>query len=353
MDIDNEKEIFNDIFNSYNKNGFVTNEYILDLISDSNISLSNVEYFIQKIINSGILVIDEKYEMDHAFHDYNKTYNEIIKEDKSFSYIINYVKKIKPPQMHEFENLFLRSKDDNSYARNRIIEMNLRLALRHALYFHKKYALELDEAIGYAFIGLILGYEKYDTNKTLKFQNHIQWWIRQPLYREVSIGNKFIRYPAHLRNKLFIISDLFHNKSEDYFYKNKNDLIINIKRKLSCSTKDAMLYYNCYLNYLPLDSIEKNEGISLNYDLIKDLDESILKKQINNTLSTLPSREQIVIESRFGLNGYKAQTLDELGDKLGITRERVRQIETKALERLRHSTSLLIAWRDGPVNFFV
>jgi RNA polymerase primary sigma factor len=339
MDIDNEKEIYNDIFNSYNRNGFVNNEYIFDLISDSNISLSNVEYFIQKIINAGILVIDEKYEIDHAFHDYNNTYNEIIKEDKSFSYIINYIKKIKPPRMYEFENLFLRSKGHNFYARNRIIEMNLRLALRYALYFHKKYVLELDEAIEYAFIGLILGYEKYDTNKTLKFQSHIQWWIRQPLYREVSIGNKFIRYPAHLRNKLFRISGLFRNKNDDYLYKNRNNLIINIKRKLNCSTKDAMFYYNCYLNYLPLDIIEKNEEILLNYDLIKDLDEciinSLLRKQINNILSTLPSREQTVIEFRFGLNGCKAQTLDELGDKLGITRERVRQIETKALERLR------------------
>jgi RNA polymerase primary sigma factor len=347
MDINNEKEIYNNIFNSYNKNGFVSNEYIFNLISESNISLADVEHFIKKVIDSGILIIDEKYKMDHAFHDYDKTYNEITKKDKSFSYIVNYVKKIKPPQMYEFENLFLRSKGDNFYARNRIIEMNLRLALRHALYFHKKYTLELDEAIGYAFIGLILGYEKYDTNKMLKFQNHIQWWIRQSLYREVSIGNKYIRYPAHLRNKLFIISGLFHNKSEDYLSKNRNNLIINIKRKLSCSTKDAMFYYNCYLNYLPLDTIEKNEGISLNYDLIKDLDESItnslLKKQINNIISTLPSREQIVIESHFGLNGYKAQTLDELGNKLGITKERVRQIENKALERLRHSNILKAA----------
>jgi RNA polymerase primary sigma factor len=217
--------------------------------------------------------------------------------------------------------------------------MNLRLALRYALYFHKKYAFELDEAVGYAFIGLILGYEKYDTNKTLKFQNHIQWWIRQPLYREVSIGNKYIRYPAHLKNKLFIISGLFHNMNDDYFCKNKNNLIINIKRYLRCSIKEAMFYYNCYLNYLSLDIIEENEEILLNYDLIEDLNESItnslLKEQINNILSTLPSREQTVIEFRFGLNGHKAQTLDELGDKLGVTRERIRQIETKALRRLR------------------
>jgi RNA polymerase primary sigma factor len=230
--------------------------------------------------------------------------------------------------------------------------MNLRLAVRYALYFHKKYNYELDDAITVSIIGLILGYEKYDVNKRLKYQNHIQWWIRQALYREIGIGNIYIKFPAHLKAQLFKISYLFHNKKTYYFYEDKRKLIHKIKNILNCSTKKAFIYYNCYLQYIPFDEIKEYDKKYLEYDLIDELDESLtnflLKRQLNIILSTLPVRENTVIQLRFGLNGHKIKTLDEVGTILGVTRERVRQIEDKALRRLRHPkrSRLLINFFD-------
>jgi RNA polymerase primary sigma factor len=173
--------------------------------------------------------------------------------------------------------------------------MNLRLAVRHALYFHKKYNCELDDAISVSIIGLILGYEKYDVDKPLKYQNHIQWWIRQALYREIGIGNIYIKFPAHLKAQLFKISYLFKNKMTYYIYENKIKLIHKIKSILNCSTKKAFIYWNCCLQYVTVDEIREYDKRYLEYDLI-----------------------------------------DELGTILGVTREMVRQIEDKALRRLRH-----------------
>jgi RNA polymerase primary sigma factor len=340
----NEIGIFNNIKDSYNKNGFVTNELISDLIAESNISLSDVEYFIQKIIDVGILIIDKNgsddYITDYAFHDYNKIYNEILEISTEYTYLVNYINSIKPPQKHEFDNLYIEARNGNNFAKSRIVEMNLRLAVRHALYFHKKYNCELDETIAISIIGLILGYEKYDVDKPLKYQNHIQWWIRQALYREIDIGNIYIKFPAHLKEQLFKISYLFRNKKTYYIYENKIKLIHKIKNILNCSTKNAFIYWNSYLQYIPFDEIKEYDKKYLEYDLIDELDESLtnflLKIQLNITLSTLPGRENAVIQLRFGLNGHKIQTLDEIGTLLGITRERVRQIESKALRRLRH-----------------
>jgi hypothetical protein len=95
MEFENDEiEIFNKIKDSYSKNGFVTNELIFDLIAESNISLSGVEYFTQKIIDSGILIVDKNdiddYITDYAFHDYNKIYSEILEISTEYVYFINW-----------------------------------------------------------------------------------------------------------------------------------------------------------------------------------------------------------------------------------------------------------------------
>jgi predicted oxidoreductase len=97
MELENDEiAIFNKIKDSYNKSGFVTNELIFDLIAKTNISLSGVEYFIEKTIEAGILIIDKNdiddYITDYAFHDYNKIFGEILEISAEYTYLINYIK---------------------------------------------------------------------------------------------------------------------------------------------------------------------------------------------------------------------------------------------------------------------
>jgi RNA polymerase primary sigma factor len=339
------QEIIDELYLLYQRKGFIRETEALDRMTVHNVSLTDIERLTSKLLGLGVIIsndndISSDDVLDYALVDFNKIYEAIIKSDKDLSYIVNYVKNIKPPQWREFDNLFPNAKNWNSYARNRIIEMNLRTALKYALYFHNKYDSELVEDIGHSFIGLILGFEKYNIDKSLKFQNHIQWWIRQQLYREVSIGNRFLRYPLHIKEKLFKISGLFYKKDENHIISNKQNIITRIRHILNCSPKYAKHYFNCFCNYISIETIDLEEEQSLKYDLYDDLDFSItnsyLRERINEILTTLPHREQTVIQLRFGLNGNKIQTLDEIGEKSGVTRERIRQIEAKALRRLRH-----------------
>jgi RNA polymerase primary sigma factor len=348
MALSNEYQIIVDKLNSsYETKGFIREEEALDLISIYNVSLKDTDRIIGILLNLGVIFSNETMQpdddyLDFGFINYESIYNEIIKIDNNLEYIINYIRKIKPPQRHEFNNLYHQSKNGNNFAKKRIIEMNMRQAIRHALYFSKKFSYPLEECIQEAFYGLILGFERFDIYKSPKFQMHITWWIRQSLYREILIGNYLIKYPIHIKEKLFKVFKLFNNKDEDYKYNNKILFLKKICNILNCSKDTALTIFKCFQEYMDINHPVIN-GYNYFYDyneqentIIDKINNSLMKEYINIILSTIPLKEQLVIINRFGLDFLEAETLDTIGEKLGVSKERVRQIEQKAFRRLRH-----------------
>jgi len=353
--------IFDKIYNYYSNNGFILEENISNELISNNFSLTDIEYFCQRLSDNGVIILQNVESninvSDYGFIDYSSIYNEIISIDENLSYIINYIKNIIPPQRHEFNNLFIQARNGNAYAKNRIIEMNMRVAIRQALYFSKKYEYDLCECIQDAFLGLLLGYEKYNEDKKLKFQIHSVWWIRQSLYREVKIGNLLIRYPSHLKEKIFKVFHLYKGKSQRYKDTFKNQILYKTKQILHCSSSKAKIIFNIFNDIINIDYL-------LNYhqELLSDLGEyeerilerltnTLLKEKLLAIINTIPEKEQKVIECRFGINSVP-MTLETLGVNLGVTRERIRQIETKALRRLRHPSrcTSLLKFFENEVN---
>lgn len=336
--------IIDTLFSSYKLKGYIHEEEALNLISNYDVSLKDTEHLIGILLKLGVIFStnikqnDNDYS-DFGFIDYEAIFNEIIKIDRKLKNIISYIKKIKPPQRNEFGNLYIQSKSGNTFARNRIIEMNMRQAVRHALYFSKKYSYPLEECIQDAFNGLVLGLEKFDINKSLNFPIHITWSIRQVLYREVLIGNYLIRSPIHLKEKLFKVFRLFKDKSEKYKTENKIKILKKIRRILTCSEKEAIVIFNYFKTNINIDYLIKahySDNCEYENLIMEKSTNSQLNIRLKSILSTIPSREKIVIFNRFGIDIPKPLTLDEIGEMLGVSRERIRQIEKKALRRLRH-----------------
>ena len=186
---------FDEIFKKYSIQGYVTSNYIYDILEKNDFTLTDTEYFCENLINKGILILSNEniddYSNDYSFYDYEKIYNKILKIDKSLEYIIDYIRLIKPPQRNEFDTLFIQSKNGNEYARDRIIKMNMRLAVRHALYFNRKYKYPLDIAIQESFCGLIKAINTYTFEKG-KYQNYVQWMIRHALIKSLPTNNNLI-----------------------------------------------------------------------------------------------------------------------------------------------------------------
>jgi len=119
---------------------------------------------------------------------------------------------------------------------------------------------------------------------------------------------------------------------------NKNNLTKKIGYILSCNEDKAYLIFNCFIDYYNIDNfVLSSDNNEFEYNLINSISNSIINLFINNILLTLPLREQDIIKKRYGINKEEPLTLEIIGEQLFLTRERIRQIEVKAIRRLRHS----------------
>jgi RNA polymerase primary sigma factor len=343
--IHEKKKIYNEIYMKYSIQGYLTSDYIFNVLLKYELTLSEIEYFCEDIIRQGVLIISEdkinNYIIDYSSYDYSKVYNEVIYIDTNLKYIINYVKSIKPPQKNEFETLFIQSKNGNEYARNRIIKMNMRIAIRYALYFHKKYKYPLDEAIQESFSALVIVINSYSVDKG-NYSNFLQWHIRQSLCRSVSPINYLIKCPQYLKNDLLKITKYLKNRTTNYIICNKIKIKYNIRKLINCNKNRTNILYFCLLKPYSIENllgrhkmILSDEETFIDY-INRNMTNYNLHNVLLNILSTLPIRESCVLKYRYGIGIEKSHTLDEIGEIYNLTRERIRQIENKAIKRMNN-----------------
>ncbi len=230
-------------------------------------------------------------------------------------------------------------------ARQRMIEGNMRLVISIA----KKYVnrgLEFADLVGEGNNGLIKAVEKFDYRKGYKFSTYATWWIRQAITRAIGDQARTVRVPAHILDTMNKVARAQRDMIQDL---GREPTVEEIADKLDIPTDKVRMAHNISLIPISLDKPIDDEESSFVGDFISDpmADSpsrraaiSILKDRFNEVLKDLPRREEKIIRLRFGLNDGMPRTLEEVGRMFNITRERVRQIEAKALKKLRHPTRL-------------
>ena len=321
-------EIDNDLLDElYNK----LLEHNITVISGDDVSSNggNVEKVLEEVKDEENLILNDE---------------EITKDVNINDPVRMYLKEIgRIPLLTPDEELALSERINNNDedAKRILAESNLRLVVSIAKRYVGRGLLFLD-LIQEGNIGLMKAVDKFDSNRGYKFSTYATWWIRQAITRALADQARTIRVPVHM---VETINKMVRVQRQLTLELNREPSEEEIAKKMNVSVDKVREVIKISQDPVSLETPIGEEDDSLLGDFIKDesslspeeyTENEILKEEIDDVLQSLQQREQEVLRLRFGLKDGTCHTLEEVGKKFNVTRERIRQIEAKALRKLRH-----------------
>ncbi|MEA4852810.1 MAG: RNA polymerase sigma factor RpoD [Christensenella sp.] len=328
--------------------GIVKYKDIMGSLDDVQLRPDQIEKLYESLEELNIDVIDEEIEKEapakaeeEETHDFELTMPENINIDDPVRMYLKEIGKVPLLSAEEEVDLARRMGEGDQVAKQKLAEANLRLVVSIAKRYVGRGMLFLD-LIQEGNLGLIKAVEKFDYQKGYKFSTYATWWIRQAITRAIADQARTIRIPVHMVETINKLIRVSRQLLQQY---GRDPLPEELAKEMDIPEEKVREILKIAQEPVSLETPIGEEEDSHLGDFIPD-DEApapaeaaaftLLKEQLIDVLDTLTPREEKVLKLRFGLEDGRARTLEEVGKEFQVTRERIRQIEAKALRKLRH-----------------
>ena len=332
--------------------GSISNEDLLDAISGyQDFDMEQIDKIYETLESNGIEITEDI--TSDKFADLESEVEQMISSEEIERMqeglaiddpVRMYLKEIgKVPLLDPEEEVVLAEKmmQGDERAKNKIVEANLRLVVSIAKK-HVGKGMQFLDLIQEGNLGLMKAVDKFDYAKGFKFSTYATWWIRQAITRAIADQARTVRIPVHMVETIHKVSRVSRQLLQELGREPSSEEIAEVIGMTPEKVRDTLKYA---LEPVSLETPIGEEEDSHLGDFIPDEDSpapsdaasyTLLKEQLNEVLHTLTPREEQVLKLRFGLLDGRTRTLEEVGKEFDITRERIRQIEAKALRKLRH-----------------